>query len=673
MKLSWLPAVCFLLASLLTSNASAQSFAPPPGKTPDAKTLEQIATKSRRLSKMLGSLRRQGLHDPLLADLEVYYQAARKIVQHDEFFRPEYGNWTLEALDRGLLRASLVAQGQSPWPHSKGFAVVRGYRSAIDGSVQPYAVTLPKDYGKEAGKKWRIDVVLHGRDRTLNEVKFLHRHNGDQPATNEDFIQIDIFGRGNVAYRWAGETDVFEALNNFFVVETTFNRNRLLDRDRVVLRGFSMGGAGTWHIGLHRPDRWCVIGPGAGFTTTHGYVKNLPAKLPWYQEKCLRIYDAVDYSLNCFDVPVVAYSGELDAQRQAAVNIENRLKKLGLGDKMVHLVAPGEKHRFPADWRKKAEKLYAKFARAGRPDYPSQIRFETYTLRYASCFWVEILGLDQHYERAVIEANADKSEVKTKNIRAFRLTLPVGAPQEAVIKIDGQKVNVRPWIQPNGSYYAYFLKRDGKWKSVLPQRITTMQARRLQKTPGLQGPIDDAFMERFVCVRGTGKAWHETTQQYAEADLQRFETEWSKYLRGNLPIKADIDVDSADISSKNLILFGDPSSNSLIAQVLDGLPLKWSKDSIQFAGKTYDAKNHVPVMIFPSPLNTARYVVINSGHTFHASDFRGTNALLYPRLGDYAVLRLQGKKEDLLAVDVATAGLFNDNWAIPERQPTSAE
>ena len=27
-------------------------------------------------------------------------------------------------------------------------------------------------------------------------------------------------------------------------------------------------GAGTWHLGLHRPDNWCVMGPGAGFTTT---------------------------------------------------------------------------------------------------------------------------------------------------------------------------------------------------------------------------------------------------------------------------------------------------------------------------------------------------------------------------------------------------------------------
>lgn len=78
----------------------------------------------------------------------------------------------------------------------------------------------------------------------------------------------------------------------------------------MVLRGFSMGGAGTWHLGLHRPDRWCVIQPGAGFTTTIGYAKSID-KLPSYQEACLHIYDAVDYAENAFDVPVVAYSGAM--------------------------------------------------------------------------------------------------------------------------------------------------------------------------------------------------------------------------------------------------------------------------------------------------------------------------------------------------------------------------
>jgi len=184
----------------------------------------------------------------------------------------------------------------------------------------------------------------------------------------------------------------------------------------------------------------------------------------------------------------------------------------------------------------------------------------------------------------------------------------------------------------------------------------------------LQGPIDDAFMTPFVCVRGTGKPWHEATEKYAQANLARFQAEWSKFFRGELPIKNDTDITPEDIATRNLILFGDPSSNSLIAEVLPRLPLEWSAREIRMAGTTYDASRHVPVLIYPSPLNAGRYVVLNSGHTFRGKDFEGTNALLYPRLGDHAILELKGDPADPLAVDTKSAGLFDEFWKVPERR-----
>ena len=173
-----------------------------------------------------------------------------------------------------------------------------------------------------------------------------------------------------------------------------------------------------------------------------------------------------------------------------------------------------------------------------------------------------------------------------------------------------------------------------------------------------------------MCVRGTGTPWHEATEEHAKASLERFRTEWAKYLRGDLPVKDDTDVTAADIAERHLILFGDPGSNRLIEQVLPGLPLKWTKKEITLGGKGYDGAKHVPVLIYPSPLGggAARYVVLNSGHTFHARDFEGTNALLYPRLGDYAVLKLpEPGAADPLAATVATAGLFDDDWRFPAK------
>jgi hypothetical protein len=85
---------------------------------------------------------------------------------------------------------------------------------------------------------------------------------------------------------------------------------------------------------------------------------------------------------------------------------------------------------------------------------------------------------------------------------------------------------------------------------------------------------------------------------------------------------------------------------------------------LTFAGKSYESADHVPVLIYPSPLTPDHYVVLNSGHTFHAADFVETNAMLFPRLGDHAILKLGADKKETPAVEVLTAGLFDDFWRI---------
>src|SRR5438309_3112614 len=180
-----------------------------------------------------------------------------------------------------------------------------------------------------------------------------------------------------------------------------------------------MGGAGTWHLGLHHPDRWCVMGPGAGFTTTHGYAWKCKKELPDYQEKCLRIYDAIDYVENARMIPIVAYSGGEDAQKLAADNIENRLKQLKI-DRMTHVIAPGLGHTFPADWFKKTNALWSAHADKG-VQTPKKASFVTYTTKYPFFQRGFIDFLDKHYERTFVEIEQKEKGLKitTRNIRGL--------------------------------------------------------------------------------------------------------------------------------------------------------------------------------------------------------------------------------------------------------------
>ncbi len=188
------------------------------------------------------------------------------------------------------------------------------------------------------------------------------------------------------------------------------------------------------------------------------------------------------------------------------------------------------------------------------------------------------------------------------------------------------------------------------------------------KRQNLQGPIDDAFMQPFICVRGTGTPWSPAHQAWADWTLDRFAGEFDKWMRGTLPIVDDTDLTAEDVAGRNLILFGDPGSNSVLARVLEGLPLDWTTDGIALGGNTYDPDTHGVAMIYPNPLQPERYVVINSGHTMHSKDFKASNAWLFPKLGDIALLRFSSENEAGFSETTIWADLFDAHWNLPPRE-----
>lgn len=641
-------------------------LAQPPPKTtepklfrPDAPTLKQIIEKTDRLRAAIDALRAARTPDDVLIEVAISLKAAENITRFDEWLAANSVKWCLTTLDEGLKRAEQVRTGRAAWREVTGQRVVRAYRSQVDGSIQPYAVLLPRDFGRDPKKKWRLDLVLHGRDATLTEAKFLATPAATAPP-EQDFIQLEVYGRGNNAYRWAGETDVWEALAAF----RSSYASDPVDPDRIVLRGYSMGGAGTWHIGLHHPCRFAVLGPGAGFVTTHGYVAHLPAQLPEYQEKCLRIYDALVYAENAFHVPVVAYNGSDDPQKKSADLIESALKGFPEPVRFSHLVAPGLGHQFPPEWQAKALAEYRRYAGPGRDPNPRRVRFVTYTPRYGRCAWVEVRALERMYEKAVVDATRTDSGfvVRTQNVRELLLHRAPAAKTEPRVTIDGQDVPIGASggpsagpERPSPPAGLLFGKVGDRWAQRHPDDRFPPP-----KRAGLQGPIDDAFLDRFVVVGP------EQPDGYPTLAWKRFADLWERYFRGTLPVITAADYKPRD--SGHLVLFGTPRSNPLIRRVLPGLPVTWTEDRLVVDGVEYDARTHLPVLVYPNPLDPAHYVVINSGPTFGEADLKGSNALLFPRLGDWAVIRPTPTELNLAAIEVVAAGLFDENWQFPGKQ-----
>jgi pimeloyl-ACP methyl ester carboxylesterase len=610
--------------------------------------------------------------DPaLVADLEIFVKGAQWALRYDTDGKPTELALITKAMARCVNRMKSLAAGKTPWSAKRG-RVVRGYVSSVDRSVQPYGLVIPK--GHDPNKSIRLDVVLHGstKPQGASELKFMERFDeGDDDSAelvDQPFLELHPLGRVENCYRWAGETDVFEA------IEDVCHKYEI-DRDRIVLRGMSMGASGTWHLGLKHPDRFVALGPYCGYVDTHRFSETpldtfvRVGPLPEHQELGLHMLDSVDYAANAGVLPAIACMGEKDVFFQAHVIMGEAMQREGLT--MVNLISPGTGHVIDPVTHAQQMRRIAEYAARGIDHVPRQLRFVTWTLKYPRCHWLEVQGLIEHYHRSEISACVlDDGTIdidEPQNITRFAV-LPAALPESnGKIRVAGKTFAIagfRGAARPHRPIQ--FERRAGIWDLSSAAGAGAVAG----KWPGLTGPIDDAFTTRFLCVRGTGRPWNTNVQKYADASLKRFAYEWDRYFRGELPVKDDTDVTEDDVATCNLILFGDGGSNSWMAKVLPELPIRWSESELVVAGAAYPAADYVPALIHPNPLaaeaGAERYVVLNSGHTFREAELAKLNYLLFPRWGDWAVLKIGDKipatPSDPLEETVMHAGFFNEEW-----------
>ncbi|MFZ9091524.1 MAG: prolyl oligopeptidase family serine peptidase, partial [Planctomycetaceae bacterium] len=478
--------------------------------------------------------------------------------------------------------------------------------------------------------------------------------------------------------KFAGEIDVLEALDD---VRSRYR----IDDERTSVRGFSMGGAACWQFATHYADRWFAANPGAGFSETPRFLdvfqKETLNPQPW--EKTLwNLYDCDKWSGNLLHCPTVAYSGENDPQKQAADVMEEALAERGM--RLRHLIGPGMGHTYDPVSAAAVDAALADLAITGRPRSVPLIHLTTYSLRYNRMRSATIDGLTEHWKPAELRVSCELQtsdrgpvlRVSARNINAFRLNfksgeLPLSAavlqnllgnkPRPIQVSIASPDSDRAPqWLPLQGPF------SDGGFELQVHQRENGQwhagpKPAGLRKTHGLQGPIDDAFMDSFVFVRPTGKAAHDAVGKWANAELERAVEHWRRHFRGDARVVDDTDVTPEMISDCNLVLWGDPYSNSVLGKIGARLPIQWDDTAVSAGTQSWDASGHALIMIAPNPLNPDRYVVLNSSFTFRDYAYLN-NARQVPMLPDWAVIDLSTAPGNVWPGKVAPADLFNEEW-----------
>jgi predicted esterase len=251
------------------------SVSPDGGQTPAASVTAEVVVAEAVVQDCLARLdaRMAGAGHPLF---HRHLKSVKAMVQTEwaraSVYKQENRALALETLKHVQAIAAGLGGRAASWESyvQDGLPLFMAYVSSRDGTLQWYALTLPKGWSPEKHRDgqaaYPMFFELHGRANP-HYLFYPAAQLGAAPADpalvsfamrQRNGYHVYPFGRGNSGYRDIGEMDVWEACED--VQETV-----LVDPDRRYLYGFSMGGAGAWSLGSRTPDRWAAIAiTGAG-------------------------------------------------------------------------------------------------------------------------------------------------------------------------------------------------------------------------------------------------------------------------------------------------------------------------------------------------------------------------------------------------------------------------
>ena len=323
------------------------------------------------------------------------------------------------------------------------------------------------------------------------------------------------------------------------------------------------------------------------------------------------------------------------------------------GLELMHLIGPGTEHKYEPATKKELAEKFDEQVKQGRNQFPREIHFTTWTLRYNKLAWLEVDALERHWVRARVTAKVlpdGRVQIVTTNVAALTVHVDAFPKAPSVVVLDGVELPTR--LSGSERRLEFDKGADG-W------RPRGKQSPPLMKRHALQGPIDDAFMDSFLFVRPTGKSTHGAVAKWVESEMKRAVEQWRAQFRGEAMVKNDVDVSERDLAENHLVLWGDPQSNKLLARINKDLPVRWEEDELKIGDQSFKASDHVVAMVYPNPLQPTRYVVLNSGFTFRGF---GSNADQTPKLPDYAVINLKTPPSVKAPGEVVAAGFFDEHW-----------
>ncbi len=151
-----------------------------------------------------------------------------------------------------LLSASLTLSAASSNQMAMEFSFQQTRNINVD-----YLLFLPEGYRDQGAKRWPLILFLHGAgERGTNVWKAATHGPPKYVRSHPEFPFILVTPQCPAGQRWSN--DVLLALLDDVIARHAVDTNRLY------LTGLSMGGYGTWSLGMSHPEKFAAIAPICG-------------------------------------------------------------------------------------------------------------------------------------------------------------------------------------------------------------------------------------------------------------------------------------------------------------------------------------------------------------------------------------------------------------------------
>lgn len=534
----------------------------------------------------------------------------------------------------------------------------RTFRSSIDGSVQYYAV-VPPLAAKSQAPTARPGLVL-----TLHGAGVEGLGQAQAYAAKPGLYLVAPTNRRPYGFDWEdwGRLDALEVLDRT-------QAELGVDRARTYLTGHSMGGHGTWHLGVTHPDRFAAIAPSAGWVSMFSYAGMKRPESPDAVERLLARAtgpsDTPALARNLAAVGVYILHG--DADDNVPVDQARRMRRT-LGEfhpDFAYHEQPGAGHWWGnacVDWPPLfaflESRVIPKPADAARIDFVTADPGVSNRMRWAA---IEAAGKSGSNSEIHLERNREKFVIrgKTDNVRRLTLDLvaafgPAGESTAVAVELDGES----PGKLAAGSRKITLAKHGDAWS------IFGDPGSGPRKTPDRAGPFKAAFRERFVMVVGTKGDPAENAWTLARS---RFDAETFWYRgNGSVALVRDLDFEKSrgEFHNRGVILYGDRTTNAAWPLLLSKSPVQVDRGRLEIGGRVVTGDDLACLFVRPRPDGKGSIAVVSGtgppGRRLTEYLPYFTSGVAYP---DCFVVRApaQGKS----AATVVAAGYFGDDWDVP--------